>query len=87
MKLNCANTQKNYDSEFIFVEKFPGLKRPFYAMDSADDPKLAESFDLLFRGLEITTGGQRIHDYNELLEKNETLSYGGGRPRCIYRYI
>ena len=38
-------------------------------MDSADDPKLAESFDLLFRGLEITTGGQRIHDYDELIKK------------------
>ena len=65
---------KHYSDELellgaTFVEKFPGLKRPFYAMDSADDPKLAESFDLLFRGLEITTGGQRIHDYNELLEK------------------
>ncbi len=53
----------------LYSLKSSGLKRPFYAMDSADDPKLAESFDLLFRGLEITTGGQRIHDYNELLEK------------------
>ena len=61
--------KENYGSEFIFVEKFPGLKRPFYAMDSKDDPKLAESFDLLFRGLEITTGGQRIHDYDEQVAK------------------
>ncbi len=65
----CDYAAKELGSEFIFVEKFPGLKRPFYAKDSADDPKLAESFDLLFRGLEITTGGQRIHDYNELLAK------------------
>ena len=65
----CEYAKEKYDSEFIFVEKFPGLKRPFYAMDSADDPKLAESFDLLFRGLEITTGGQRIHDYDELIKK------------------
>ncbi len=65
----CEYAKENFDSEFIFVEKFPGLKRPFYAMDSPDDPKLAESFDLLFRGLEITTGGQRIHDYGEQLEK------------------
>ena len=40
--------KKNYDSEFIFVEKFPGLKRPFYAMDSADDdlnlPKVLTCF-------------------------------------------
>ncbi|MCC8161377.1 MAG: aspartate--tRNA(Asn) ligase [Oscillospiraceae bacterium] len=65
----CEYAKENFDSEFIFVEKFPGLKRPFYAMDSKDDPKLAESFDLLFRGLEITTGGQRIHDYQEQLDK------------------
>ena len=65
----CEYAKEKYGSDFIFVTKFPGLKRPFYAMDSKDDPKLAESFDLLFRGLEITTGGQRIHDYNEQLEK------------------
>ncbi len=65
----CEYAQKEYGSDFIFVTKFPGLKRPFYAMDSKDDPKLAESFDLLFRGLEITTGGQRIHDYDEQIEK------------------
>lgn len=65
----CEYAREQCDSEFIFVEKFPGLKRPFYAMDSKDDPKLAESFDLLFRGLEITTGGQRIHDYDEQIEK------------------
>lgn len=65
----CDWAKENHSSEFIFVEKFPGLKRPFYAMDSKDDPKLAESFDLLFRGLEITTGGQRIHDYEEQVAK------------------
>ena len=65
----CEYAKENYGSEFIFVEKFPGLKRPFYAMDSKDDPKLAESFDLLFRGLEITTGGQRIHNYDEQVAK------------------
>ena len=65
----CEYAKKEFGSDFIFVTKFPGLKRPFYAMDSKDDPKLAESFDLLFRGLEITTGGQRIHDYEEQLAK------------------
>ncbi|MGN0149724.1 MAG: aspartate--tRNA(Asn) ligase [Clostridia bacterium] len=65
----CEYAKEHYNSDFIFVTKFPGLKRPFYAMDSKDDPKLAESFDLLFRGLEITTGGQRIHDYNEQIAK------------------
>ena len=65
----CEYAKEKFGSDFMFVTKFPGLKRPFYAMDSKDDPKLAESFDLLFRGLEITTGGQRIHDYNEQVAK------------------
>lgn len=65
----CEYAKKEYNSDFIFVTKFPGLKRPFYAMDNKEDPKLAESFDLLFRGLEITTGGQRIHDYDEQVAK------------------
>ena len=65
----CEYAKKEYNSEFIFIEKFPSSKRPFYAMDSVEDPKLAESFDLLFRGLEITTGGQRIHNYDQQIEK------------------
>ena len=40
-------------------------------MDDPDDPRFTRSFDLLFRGLEVTTGGQRIHDYRELLAKIE----------------
>ena len=40
-------------------------------MDDPEDPTFTLSFDLLFHGLEITTGGQRIHDYNELLAKME----------------
>lgn len=61
-------------SDFVFVTKFPAAKRPFYAMDSRDDPRTAESFDLLFRGLEITTGGQRIHDYSEQVEKMRRMN-------------
>lgn len=49
-------------SDFVFVTRFPSSKRPFYVMDDAVDPTVTASFDLLFRGIEITTGGQRIHD-------------------------
>lgn len=80
----CRYAEEKYCSEFIFVTKFPGLKRPFYAMDSKDDPKLAESFDLLFRGLEITTGGQRIHDYNEQVAKLERY---GIEPEELASYL
>ena len=56
-------------SEFVFVTHYPSAKRPFYAMDRKENPKETESFDLLFRGLEITTGGQRIHNYQEQIAK------------------
>jgi nondiscriminating aspartyl-tRNA synthetase len=61
--------KKEYNSEFVFITHFPSSKRPFYAMDDKDDPDYALSFDLFFRGLEITTGGQRIHDYSEQVQK------------------
>ena len=63
--------QEEYDSDFVFVTHYPSKKRPFYAMDDPADPSFTLSFDLLFRGLEVTTGGQRIQDYQMLLEKIE----------------
>ncbi|GHV28272.1 hypothetical protein FACS18948_6950 [Clostridia bacterium] len=56
-------------SEFVFVTHYPSKKRPVYAMDDPADTRYTLSFDLLFRGMEVTTGGQRIHGYNEQLEK------------------
>lgn len=63
--------KEEYDADFVFVTHYPSKKRPFYAMDDPADPTFTLSFDLLYHGLEITTGGQRIHDYNMLLEKIE----------------
>jgi nondiscriminating aspartyl-tRNA synthetase len=61
--------KEEYDSDFVFVTHYPSKKRPFYAMDDPADPKFTLSFDLLFKGMEITTGGQRIHDYEEQVAK------------------
>lgn len=72
-RLLCELIQKRYGSEFVFVTHYPTKKRPFYAMESTGNPEETESFDLLFRGLEITTGGQRIHTYREQLGKMERL--------------
>jgi aspartyl/asparaginyl-tRNA synthetase len=65
----CDYAKEKYGTEFIFVTHFPSSKPPFYAMDDPEDPRCALKFDLLFRGLEITTGGQRIHDYDEQIAK------------------
>ena len=61
--------KEEYGSDFVFVTHYPSKKRPFYAMDDPEDARFTLSFDLLFKGLEITTGGQRIHDYQEQLDK------------------
>lgn len=63
--------QEEFESDFVFVTHYPSKKRPFYAMDDPADAKFTLSFDLLFRGLEVTTGGQRIHDYQMILDKME----------------
>ena len=70
-KLLCEFMKKKAGSDFVFVTHYPSKKRPFYAMDSRENPEETLSFDLLFRGLEITTGGQRIHSYKEQVEKME----------------
>ena len=56
-------------SEFVFVTHYLAEKRPFYVMEDPHSPGETLSFDLLFRGLEITTGGQRIHTYEEQVAK------------------
>lgn len=61
--------KEEWGSDFVFVTHYPSKKRPFYAMDDPADERYTLSFDLLFRGLEITTGGQRIHDYQMLMDK------------------
>jgi nondiscriminating aspartyl-tRNA synthetase len=54
-------------SEFVFVTDYPTSVRPFYHMRHADRPTLTKSFDLLWRGIELTTGAQREHRYEQLL--------------------
>jgi len=50
-----------HGSDFVAVEGYPMAKRPFYTHAQPDDPRWSNSFDLLFRGLELVTGGQRLH--------------------------
>ena len=76
--------KEEYDSDFVFVTHYPSKKRPFYAMDDPADARFTLSFDLLYKGLEITTGGQRIHDYQMILEKMEKR---GMDPEDIKDYL
>ncbi|HKI59061.1 MAG TPA: aspartate--tRNA(Asn) ligase [Trueperaceae bacterium] len=60
--------REEHGSEFVFVTKFPQAARPFYTYPEPDG-ELTRSMDLLFRGVEITSGGQRIHDHAMLVEE------------------
>lgn len=73
-KLICDYAAKEFGSELLFVTKYPVAKRPFYAMPDSADGKLTNSFDLLYKGLEITTGGQRIHQHDRLV--NNITKFG-----------
>ncbi len=65
--------KKEYNTDFVFVTHYPTEKRPFYAMPDPEKPEETLSFDLLFRGLEITTGGQRLHKYEDYINKMRKL--------------
>lgn len=59
--------RREHGSDFLFVWGYPMVKRPFYTHPDPERPEYSNSFDLLFRGLEMVTGGQRLHLYNEYL--------------------
>ncbi|MEK7602289.1 MAG: aspartate--tRNA(Asn) ligase [Patescibacteria group bacterium] len=64
----CEYATENLSSDFVFVTHYPVSKRPMYTMEDENDIGYTKGFDLLFRGVEITTGGQRRHDYQNLID-------------------
>lgn len=65
----CEWALREHGSDFVFITHFPTKKRAFYTYADPADPEFSRSFDLLFRGLEINSGGQRIHDCDDLIAK------------------
>lgn len=57
--------REEYRSDVLFVTGYPMVKRPFYTHPEPADPKYSNSFDLLFRGTELVSGGQRLHRYED----------------------
>jgi nondiscriminating aspartyl-tRNA synthetase len=73
---------REHASEFVFVTGYPMSKRPFYTHPAPDRPTVSNSFDLLFRGLELVTGGQRLHRYEDYIAAlhergQDPLEYAG----------
>jgi len=59
--------KEEFGSDFLFVTGYPMRKRPFYTYPDPERPEFSNSFDLLFRGTELVTGGQRLHRYEDYL--------------------
>jgi nondiscriminating aspartyl-tRNA synthetase len=67
-RMMCEWAKKEKDSDFIFLTNYPWTIRPMYIMPDPENPKETFGFDLLYKGVEIASGGQRIHDPEQLIE-------------------
>ena len=75
---------EEHASDFLFVTGYPMVKRPFYTHPDPEDPTYSNSFDLLFRGMEMVTGGQRLHRYADYLA---ALERAGQPPEPFEGYL
>jgi len=80
----CTIVQEQMGHEFVFVTDYPVSVRPFYHMRHEDNPQTTKSFDLLWKGLEVTTGAQREHRYDILLRQAQEK---GLNPEPIQSYL
>ena len=76
--------KEEFNSDFIFITHYPWSDRPFYTMPDPENPEETCGFDLLYKGLEIATGGQRIHKYDELLSN---MKKKGIKPNGMEFYV
>ena len=76
--------RREHNSDFVFVTGYPMAKRPFYTHPDPARPQFSNSFDLLFRGLELITGGQRLHLYDDYLA---ALGARGEDPLAYESYL
>lgn len=64
----CKWSKEKYDSDFVTITHFPTVAKPFYTMPDPKNPEYSLSYDLLFRGVEVMSGSQRINDYQQLID-------------------
>ncbi|MFD2971763.1 aspartate--tRNA(Asn) ligase [Peribacillus deserti] len=83
-KLIGKYIKEKQGSDFVFITHYPADTRPMYTMPNKENPKLTDSFDLLYKGTEITSGGQRIHNHAELLKSFDNK---GLNPKEFTSYL
>lgn len=72
----CEYAKKNLNSEAVFISEWPADEMKFYHKANENNPKLADRIDLLFRGVEITTGSMRENDYKKVVKQLKELAKG-----------
>lgn len=80
----CNWALKNHSSDLVTITHFPTKKRAFYTMPDPNNPEESLSFDILFRGVEISSGSQRIHDFEQLMN---ALKDRGLDPKNFKLYL
>jgi nondiscriminating aspartyl-tRNA synthetase len=80
----CEWSAREHGSDFLFVTGFPLASKPFYTYPDPAEPRSSNGFDLLFRGMEIVTGGQRLHRHEDYLA---ALAARGERPEAYAGYL
>jgi nondiscriminating aspartyl-tRNA synthetase len=83
-RLICQYVQESGGPALVFLTRYPREIRPMYAMPAPESTALTASFDLLFHGLEVTTGGQRIHRPEMLVE---SIRSRGMNPESFSSYL
>jgi len=63
----AARVKKESGSDFFFLNRFPSAAKPFYVMRVDDEPEFARSVDLVYKGLELSSGGQREHRHDKIV--------------------
>ncbi len=80
----CKWAKEKYKSDLVTITHFPTKAKPFYIMPDPKNPDYSLSYDLLFKGVEILSGGQRIHDYNQLVK---AIKDQGMNPKSFKMYL
>ncbi len=83
-RLSGRYAKEKFNSDFVFITNYPWKYRPFYTMPSRENPEETYGFDLFYKGLEMASGGQRIHDYDELVEN---MKKKGISPKGMEFYV
>lgn len=73
-----------FDSDFVTITKFPAAAKPFYTMPDPENPEYSLSYDLLFRGVEVLSGSQRVNDYEQLVD---AIKSRGMDPKSFEMYL